>query len=65
MLRESPSQSLINFQLECNRNFKETAQSQPKSESYGFSFRIELEYEEIVYGLIGWFASLAPMKPKL
>ena len=37
MLRESPSQNLINFQLECNRNFKETVQSQPKPESHQFS----------------------------
>ena len=64
MLRASPSQNLINVQLECNRNFQETAQSQPKSESHRFSFRIELEYEGSLYGLIVWFASLAPMKPK-
>ena len=37
MLRASPNQKLINFQTECNRNFKETAQSQPKPESHQFS----------------------------
>ena len=45
MPRASPSQNLLNFQLECNRNFLETAQSQPKSESHRCSFRIELEHE--------------------
>ena len=39
MLRASPNQNLINFQLECNRNFKETAQGQPKLESHQFSIR--------------------------
>ena len=37
MLKASPNQNLINFQLECNMNFKETAQSQPKPESHQFS----------------------------
>ena len=60
-----PNPQYINFQLECNRNFKEAAQSQLKSESHRFSFRIELEYEGMLYGLIVWFASLAPKKPKL
>ena len=33
-LRASPTQNLINFQLVCNRNFKEAAQSQSKSASH-------------------------------
>ena len=37
MLRASPNQNLINFQTECNKIFKETAQSQPKPESHQFS----------------------------
>ena len=37
MFRASPNQNLINFQLECNMNFKETAQSQPKPESHQLS----------------------------
>ena len=71
LLRAIPGQNLINFQLECNRNlecnrtFQETAQSQPKSESHRFSFRIELEHEGSLYGLIVWSASLAPVEPKL
>ena len=40
MLRTSPSQNLSNFQLECNRNFKETAKGQPKPESYQFSIKM-------------------------
>ena len=43
MLRASPNQNLINFQLECNMNVKETAQSQPKPESHQFSIRMELQ----------------------
>ena len=39
MPRESSSQNLLNFQLECNRIFKETAQGQPKLESHQFSIR--------------------------
>ena len=33
-LRASPTQNLINFQLVCNRNFKEAAQSQSKPASH-------------------------------
>ena len=32
MLKASPSQNLINFQLEFNWNLKENAQGQPKPE---------------------------------
>ncbi len=40
LLRASPGQNLINVQLEYNRNFKETAQGQPKLESHQFSIRM-------------------------
>ena len=40
LLRASPSQNLNNIQLECNRNLKETAQSQHKPESHQFSIKV-------------------------
>ena len=40
IIRESPSQNLINFQLECNRNFKENAQGEHKPNSHKFSIRL-------------------------
>ena len=37
MVRASPNHNLINYQTECNRDFKETAQIQPKPKSHQFS----------------------------
>ena len=45
MVRGSPRQNLINFELEFNQKVKEIGQGQPMPESHQFSIRIPLETE--------------------